>query len=527
MNEMRRAIYLIIIIVSVLSGCTGGVDTKVETREGDSFYIRQEAMNIYAYQPVRALQIIDSAVNVGSLSQWRADMCRARIYSSTLMYAPVDSLLGGQEDMRLDTAQAIGERLLSHDSVRANLKRQQDVLEILAYTDRMQNDTIGWMRRSRELVGVCRQIGPEAETDALRSEAEIGAALCAMGQYEQGMAKLDSAMVLLSEKGTFDKLDAMIIALKRKIVILGSHNQYAETLPLCRQIIERLDDYEAHPDDYHDGSHREPKNDERRDDYIRFYRNQAQNYITAAYSSLGEHGDMLTAFRQIENSVREATVREHLARYNALQQQMEAERQQAKASRASLMALAIGILALLAIVFAVVVILKNRAINRKNGVLVQQIAEAMNYKELYMEEKQAHEPEPEATDIDLSTLNEEQLFRHINEVIVHEKLFLNPKFERQTIMDRFDLSKERVGAMFSKGSDYNNVSNYIQQLRLEYAAKLLVEHPEMNIVQIASESGFSSHKYFSERFRLHFSMTPSEFRKARQQAGNLVESTTD
>lgn len=91
------------------------------------------------------------------------------------------------------------ERLLSHDSIRADLKRQQEVLEILAYTERMQNDTLGWIERSRELVGVCRQIGTEAETDALRSESEIGAALCAMGQYEQGMAKLDSAMVLLSE----------------------------------------------------------------------------------------------------------------------------------------------------------------------------------------------------------------------------------------------------------------------------------------------------------------------------------------
>lgn len=525
---MKKAIYyLIILVVLVLGGCTSGGGTKVVTREEDSFYTQQAAMNIYAYQPVRALQLIDSAVTVGSLSQWQADMCRARIYSSTLMYAPVDSLLGGPEGIRLDTAQAIGERLLSHDSIKADLKRQQEVLEILTYTDRMQNDTIGWMQRSHELVGVCRQVGPEAETDALRTEAEIGAALCALGQYEQGMAKLDSAIVLLSEKGTFDKLDALIIALKRKIVILGSHNQYAETLPLGRQIIERLDDYEAHPDDYHDGSHREPKTDERRDDYIRFYRNQAQNYITAAYSSLGEHGDMLAAFRQIENSVRDATAREHLARYNALQKQMEAERQQAKASRASFMAFAISILALLAIAFAVIVIWKNRAISRKNSVLVQQIDEAMNYKELYLKEKQAHEPEPVAADLDLSTLTDEQLFQHINEVIVREKLFLNPKFERQTIMDRFDLSKERVGAVFSKGSDYTKLSNYIQQLRLEYAAQLLAKQPDLSIVQIAAESGFSSHKYFTERFRLHYSMTPSEFRRASQQSGNLVDDTAD
>ena len=89
------------------------------------------------------------------------------------MGAQLDSLLGGPEDIRYDTAQAIGERLLSHDSIRADLKWQQDVLEILAYTDRMQNDTVEWMQRLSELVGVCRKIGPLAENDALRTEAVV------------------------------------------------------------------------------------------------------------------------------------------------------------------------------------------------------------------------------------------------------------------------------------------------------------------------------------------------------------------
>ena len=500
----------------------------------DTLYTRQMAMSIYAYQPLQALQIVDSAVILGSMSEVQAEQCRARIYSHTQMYDQVDSLLGGPKDIRLDSAQAIGERLLNNDIIKADLKRLRDVMEILVYTDRMQNDTLGWIERSRQLVNVCREMGPEAEADALRTEAEIGAALCAMGQEKEGMAKMDSAIAVLSEELrvkseesslSFNALDALIIALKRKIVILGSHDRYAETLPLSRQIIERLDDYEAHPDAYHDGSCREPKTDQKRDDYIRFYRNQAQSYLTAALASLGEHGDMLTAFRQIEDGVREATAREHVARYNALQQQMEAERQQANAARATLMAVGIGILALLAIVFALIVFLKNRLISRKNQVLAQQIADTLNYKEKYIHSQltirnsqlpQTDNEQGEANNCALDTLTDEQLFQHINDIIVRERLFLDPKFERQTIMDRFQLSKERVGAIFSKGSEHAKLTNYVQQLRLEYAAKLLVEQPEMSIVQIAAECGFSSHKYFSDRFRLHFSMTPTEFRKARQ-----------
>lgn len=510
-------------LAAVLSGCTDSVGTKGGTQEGkfiresqptDTLYTRQLAMSIYAYQPLQALQIVDSALIVGNMSEVQAEQCRARIYSHTQMYDQVDSLLGGPKDIRLDSAQAIGERLLNNDTIKADLKRLRDVMEILVYTDRMQCDTLGWIERSRQLVGVCREMGPEAEADALRTEAEIGAALCALGLEKEGMAKMDSAIAVLNDKSGFNELDALIIALKRKIVILGSHDRYAETLPLSRQIIERLDDYEANPDLYHDGSCREPKTDQKRADYIRFYRSQAQSYLTAALASLGEQGDMLTAFRQIEDGVREATAREHIARYNALQQQVEAERQQAKADRATLMAVSIGILALLAIVFALIVFFKNRVICRKNRILAQQIADSLNYKELYLRERQTHEPK--TTVVDLNTLSDEQLFQHINDVIVRERLFLDPKFERQTIMDRFQLSKERVGAVFSKGSEHAKLTNYIQQLRLEYAAKLLVEQPDMSIVQIAAECGFSSHKYFSDRFRLHFSMTPSEFRKARQ-----------
>ena len=515
-----RYIFIFIGVIALLTGCTGRGNGS-HSQSNDTIHTLQAAMSIYAYQPVRALQIIDSALIVGNISEVQAAQCRARIYGCTLMYDEVDSLLGGPKYIRLDSAQAIAERLLNSDTIKADLRRLLDVMEILAYTDRMQNDTVGWIERSRQYVGVCRKIGPEAETDALRTEAEIGAALCAMGQEKDGMEKMDSVIAVLSEKlkakgenSGFNELDALIIALKRKILILGSHDRNVETVPLSRQIIERLDDYEAHPDQYHDGSCREPKTDEKRADYIRFYRSQAQNYLTAAMASLGEQGDMLTAFRQIEDGVRDATAREHIARYNALQQQMEAERQQAKATKATLIAVSIGILALVAIVFALIVFLKNRLISRKNHVLAHQIAETLNYKELYLMEKQPHEPKPAATNPD--ALTDEQLFQHINDVIVRERLFLDPKFERQTIMDRFQLSKERVGAVFSKCSEHAKLSNYIQQLRLEHAAKLLVEQPDMSIVQIATECGFGSHKYFSDRFRMYFSMTPSEFRKARQ-----------
>lgn len=540
---MRHIIYIgMIAVAAVTAGCTGTDSGRQATDAGqqpkDTVYTRKAAMSIYGYQPLRALQIIDSALIVGNIGEVQAEQCRARIYGMSLMTGQLDSLLGGPADVRLDTAQAIGERLLSQDSIKGNLLRHRDVLEILAYVARKQSDTQGWIERSLEIADVCRKIGPEAETDALRTEAEIGAAYHETGRHEEGMAKLDSVIAILSKKGTFDELDALIIALKRKIAILGSHGQYAATLPLAREIIERLDDYEAHPDQYHDGSHREPATDEKRADYIRFYRSQAQNYMTAAHASINEHGNMLDAFTQIENSVHDATAREHQVRYDALLHKMRAERERTIAGKAKQTAVVIGIFAILILLFAAILIFLHLRIRRKNRALAQQIADAVTYKEKYRllseeirnERGAARQAEGEEGDegesrqapepTDLSAMTDEQMYRYIDDIVIREHLFTDPYFGRETIMERFHLSKERVGAIFSKGSEYAKMSSYVLQLRLDYAARLLLKHPDKSIVQIASESGFSSSAYFGNCFRHHFGMTPTEYRREAEATEN-------
>jgi AraC-like DNA-binding protein len=173
---------------------------------------------------------------------------------------------------------------------------------------------------------------------------------------------------------------------------------------------------------------------------------------------------------------------------------------------------------------AVVIISKNRIISRKNQSLAAQIAEAINYKQMYWDQKlaqkQAQKAKPAVvSDDDLKELSDEQLFLHINEVVMQERLFLDPNFDRQAIMDRFQLSKERVGAVFSKGSEHVRLNKYILQLRLEYAAHLLINDPGRTIAQIATDCGFSSNTYFSDRFRQHYGMSPTDFRTEAAKSG--------
>ena len=529
-------------IITLMTGCTGRVETKQEEQPQDTIYTQQAAMKVYDYDPVRALQIIDSAVIVGNLSDWRADKNRARIYSQTRLRERLDSLMHWSADARLDTARAIGERLLRHDSVKNSLEEQQNVLEILVMAARLKKDTLTWLQRSQQLVEVCRRQG--AETEALRNEAEVGAALCRLGQKNEGMAMLDSVIATLSEKlrentlhssFKFNELDALVIALKRKIGVMTATGQTVEILPLARRIVTVLNDYEQHPDQYHDGTYREPPAD-KREDYIRFYRSQAENFIATAYADLGKTGDMQATFERLENIIIDAEAREHLARYHALEQKMAAERQrlemEAQAQRNLYFAIIVCILLAVALAALAWYFHQMRIVRQKNRALVRQIDEAMAYKEKY-EALKAHPSPPQGRDVKLHNaagqsansgnqtsppsegLGEVPLFAQIHDTVIREGLYLNPACDRQMLTDRFGLTKERLGSLFVQYSDAKNVSAYINGLRLTHAAHLLTTQPELDIREVAAASGFGSHQYFSTCFKQRFGLSPTDYRAAK------------
>ena len=245
--------------------------------------------------------------------------------------------------------------------------------------------------------------------------------------------------------------------------------------------------------------------------------NTAKWGLADVYHQMGRSEQAATLYEQvleIQDTLKSRkarnTAQELAAIYHDKEQQQTIMQQQAENTRQRYLLFSVLAVMFAVTAFAVIVIVKNRIISRKNRFLAQQITETVNYKKMYWEEKRSQKPAV-APDANIET--NEQLFQHINDVIIREKLFLDPKFGRQTIMDRFQLSKERVGAIFSKGSEHAKLNSYIQQLRLDYAANLLIEQPDRSIIEIATECGFSSNTYFSDCFRQHFGMSPTNFRK--------------
>lgn len=63
-----------------------------------------------------------------------------------------------------------------------------------------------------------------------------------------------------------------------------------------------------------------------------------------------------------------------------------------------------------------------------------------------------------------------------------------------------------------------SVHDYIVRRKMSLAGKMLKEHPELTVLDVAVEFGFSGNEAFTRSFRQVWDMTPSEFRKAKHTA---------
>ena len=529
-SVMRRRLESYLFASAILlttAGCAGDGGRAKHVPQQAEFNIKQvteEVMTYAAREPERALDAIDSLRRIG-LPDYQADLLRVRVYNQ------------GLEGTMLDSAITIGERLVRLEVAQNNLGYRQDLLEALVNACRQKHDFERAIRWSSKLTALCREKGEE--TEALRNEAELGLYITHTGRQQQGLAKIDSVLAALRSVRKFNELDAWTIASKRKITVLKETGHPEQVIPVARDIIDRLTDYELHPDDFRDGTYREPSDDDRQG-YIDFYRAQAYGFLAEAYARSGNNQEarafldkfeqsdygqtldgrksiaptwiMLGETRKLEAMYEDLTT----ARFREYEQNLEIERQKAKAEHSRQVAFRLGLLVVLLLSVIGILIYYQRVITKKNRVLAREISEAIEYKEKSLlskeKEKRVRPDTPE-----LSSLNDAQLFQFFREAILGDELFLNPSLDRQQLMDKYHISKDRIGAAFKQGSEYESLIDFLNDCRLDYSTKLLATRPDMTVGEIAAASGFASIKTFGRNFKRRFTLTPTEFREQRQQ----------
>ena len=114
--------------------------------------------------------------------------------------------------------------------------------------------------------------------------------------------------------------------------------------------------------------------------------------------------------------------------------------------------------------------------------------------------------------VEPSKLTDAELFNYLRDLIEGEKLYLDEHFNRQSLIQRTGLSKERIGAAFAQSSGHGQLTNLVRELRLDYAVRLMNEQPGLTIEQVCQASGFANADTFTRNFKAKYGMTPTAYR---------------
>ena len=542
-------------------------------------------MLVYGTDPGRAFQILDSAVIVGNISPFCADVCRAIIYGNTLV-----------EEQQMDSSIQICQRLLESDSTDIKTPRGKEnrivVLRQLGSVYNRKSDSEMALNYYTELAELLRESGDELE--ALRTEVEIGVSMAGLGWTDKALAKLDKVIRELNRPHSVDCLDISILAMRRKINILKDLGRNEEIVSLGRAILAKIDHFEQHQGDYADDSFRLPPIPENRARYINFCRAQAYASLACAFAerdsaryyltlfdqtnfaltfslrqmivpaliNLGEYDRARSILDEMEQKLgtdtlnksyavilsgRSAIARnlgqmsaayDYNARYATLQdklndsllaskahtyairyqlQEQQLKTQKAEASLRIRTLVLVGILVLFFILSIVslyyyrlrhIISSKNRALVRMINGTPLEFPDAADSSELPDDPKEVSEDIADEQGLAAS----KSLFETIDSTVREERLYANINLQRQDIISRFGIGRHTLNNLLTTYAGVRSFTQYINEIRMEEAVKLLRNNPEMTLTAVATAVGFSPAN-LRDKFKQQYGMTPAEYRQ--------------
>ena len=568
--DMKQVLHLIIIYAALLTltGCGEGNSVRQLPHLGDTPYHQDTILVTYATNPERALTLLDSALLLGNISEYRSQCIRARIYSKSLV------------EQRQDSAILICKELLGHDSVRNNATERENIYDLLITASRIKHDLEAYLHWATLKAELCQQQGEE--TERWRTEADIGYVMTRLGQIDEGLHKLDDAISRLDGPGSIDRMDAFIVAVKRKINALNDLHRIAEVIPLGQRILDRLDHYEQHAKDYAEDSYRlswsDNPND--RDRYLDFSRAQAWGFLAGAYTSsdaqkareylslfdnsgygktfmgrrmiaptqiaLGMYDEALATYDEVARRMAADTLNDDYAvilrsraiaarskgriaealdyeiRYATLSKvvsdslhrseahdyaaRYHAQEQQLEIQEKQAEAERSHIVSLAIAVLALLAIAFAVYFFRQKRIVTEK-----NRVLVRMINEQTEEP---LTPLALrkGTAGEASIFNEIDAAIRSERLYTNIGLQRQDICDRFGISRHTLNDLLTEHAGGLSFPQYINDIRLEEVIRLLRNEPAKTVSTIANEVGFSPAN-LREQFKRKYGITPADYRQ--------------
>ena len=106
---------------------------------------------------------------------------------------------------------------------------------------------------------------------------------------------------------------------------------------------------------------------------------------------------------------------------------------------------------------------------------------------------------------------EQSFFVKMDTRVNKERPFADPDFDQAALAAFMDVTTEAFCQLVPRYADPARTLDYINSLRAEYAAKMLMEHPAYTAADIAGQCGFRDTAAFNKAFRFSFGITPTDY----------------
>ena len=183
------------------------------------------------------------------------------------------------------------------------------------------------------------------------------------------------------------------------------------------------------------------------------------------------------------------------------------------------------IVILIIIVIALIVIggyslYHNRIISQRNEQLRRILTALDDYRAIVGNEVLSLDEQENILNDKLSKVKEEKAFQKDDDQnffvkmdarINKEKPFTDPDFDQDALVKFLGVSHETFCKLVPRYIDPDRTLDYINSLRAEYAAKLLMEHPDCSAEEIVHWCGFKNIAAYKSAFRFSFGIIPTEY----------------
>ena len=517
--------------------------------------------------------------------------------------------------MRFDSVLTMCQPLVEKPEVKADKLLLYRIYALMANAAEAYGSYADMIQYASRTVTLARELGKiDKEQEMIGT---VGYGMVLLGRASEGLQMIDKALATLARQRDWNCCNSYIILSKIKIGSLDELNRPAGVLEVCSDVLDKLNDMSANPENITNMPAEWKTNKESFVSALSLYRAQMNAYMAYAYAKTGQRKNaiksladfdksayssspdacriivlalgelglfdrMLATYKVIDNEIGGDTInqayseelqfkakaassvgnyaeaRQYLRRTIALndtlyklrdQEQMarmltvykvhdEQVKANAASSAAKMMLVIVVALAIVTVVTLVLMILiyrQNRYVNMKNKRLVGMIESMYDYKEKYKtlvkeRENKIDETAENGTNQQSDPLeklnaplenkpadnNDAHLFARMDIMIREKEMYLDPDFQRQTLVDELGIDRNKIGKLIHDYSGCSNLSAYINSFRLEYACRLLLRGDDrLTIDNVARQSGFATVRTFQRLFKEAYGMTPAEFREAK------------